>query len=75
MPTSRSELRPAREWKPNLRGPGGVVKTGWTMLKIGILSAFCPNFPMEFGSLDLKNLGKPSRQATGSPPLRLSFYF
>ena len=40
-----------------------VVKTGWTVLKIGIHSAFGPNSPMEFGTLDFKNLGRPNEQA------------
>ena len=39
-----------------------MVKTGWTVLKIGIHSAFGPNSPMEFGTLDFKNLGWPSAQ-------------
>ena len=42
--------------------PGGVVKTGWTVLKIAIHSAFSPNSPLEFGILDLQNLGRPTVQ-------------
>ena len=34
--------------------PGGVVKTGSTVLKIRKHSAFGPNFPMEFGTLGFK---------------------
>ena len=36
-----------------------MVKTGWTVLKIGIQSALGPNSPMEFGTLDFKKLGRP----------------
>ena len=39
-----------------------MVSTSRTMLKIGIHSAFGPNSPMEFGTLDFKNLGSPTRQ-------------
>ena len=39
-----------------------MAKTGWTVLKIGIHSAFGPNSPMEFGTLDFKNLGRPTVQ-------------
>ena len=39
-------------------GPDGMVKTGWTVLKIGIHSAFGPNSPMEFGILDLEKFGQ-----------------
>ena len=31
-----------------------MVKTSWTVLKIGIHWAFGPNSPKEFGTLDLK---------------------
>ena len=34
--------------------PGGMVKTGWPVLKIGRHSAFGPNFPMEFGTLGFR---------------------
>ena len=47
--------------------PGGdVVKTGSTLLKIRIHSAFGTNFPMEFGTLDIKDLGRP----TGHPLIK-----
>ena len=41
-----------------------MVKSGWTVFKISICSTFGLNSPMEFGTFDFMNLGRPIKHET-----------